>query len=145
MSVQLATFHLDSYLFGVPVGQVQEVLMEQPCTPAPGAPDSVTGLINLRGQVVTALDLRVRLGLPRRDADGEQHKSINVVVRSGDEAWSLLVDRIGDVMEVDERQFEQPPDTMHGPQRELIVGAYKLESLLLQLDVDRVVDVTGGG
>lgn len=148
MSTQLATFHLDGYLFGVPVGQVQEVLMEQPCTPAPRAPEAVAGLINLRGQVVTALDLRHRLGMPRRDVqtDGSVPQSINVVVRVRDEAWSLLVDRIGDVMEVGDEQFEQPPDTLHGPQRELIVGAFKLDSrLLLQLDVDRVLDVTGGG
>ncbi|HZC72542.1 MAG TPA: chemotaxis protein CheW [Jatrophihabitans sp.] len=144
-AAQLATFHLDGYLFGVPVEQVQEVLMEQPCTPTPGAPDAVAGLINLRGQVVTALDLRRRLGLPGRDA-ADEAQTINVVVRCKDEAWSLLVDRIGDVMEVDDAQFEQPPDTMHGPQRELIVGAYKLDTrLLLHLDADRVLDVTGGG
>lgn len=145
MTVQLATFYLGEYLFAVPVGQVQEVLMQQPHTPTPGAAEAVTGLINLRGQVVTALDLRRRLGMAQRenDADGEPAQSINVVVRAKDEVWSLIVDRIGDVIDVTEAQFEQPPDTLHGPLRELIVGAYKLEGqLLLQLDVNRTLDLS---
>jgi purine-binding chemotaxis protein CheW len=142
MSAQLATFRLADDLFGVPVFQVQEVLMQQPHTPTPGAPPAVAGLINLRGQVVTALDLRIRLSLPPRSAE-EAATSINVVVRNGDEVWSLLVDRIGDVIEVDESQFEPPPDTLHGPMHELILGAYKLEGeLLLLLDVKHALDLT---
>ncbi len=144
MTVQLATFYLDGYLFAVPVDQVQEVLMEQPHTLTPGASPAVAGLINLRGQVVTALDLRRRLGMAERVQDSDEPvPSINVVVRSRDEVWSLIVDRIGDVMDVTESQFEPPPDTLHGPLRDLIVGAYKLdEQLLLHLDVDRVLDLT---
>jgi purine-binding chemotaxis protein CheW len=144
MTVQFATFYLGEYLFAVPVGQVQEVLMQQPHTPAPGAAESVTGLINLRGQVVTALDLRRRLGMEQRVSDtDEPPQSINVVVRAKDEVWSLIVDRIGDVINVTESQFEQPPDTLHGPLGELIVGAYKLdEQLLLQLDIERALDVS---
>lgn len=143
MTVQLATFYLDDYLFAVPVTQVQEVLKQQPHTPTPGAPASVAGLINLRGQVVTALDLRRRLGMPPlQPVDGEVRQSINVVVRTRSEVWSLIVDRIGDVINVTEEQFEPPPDTLHGPLRDLIVGAYKLEGpLLLQLDVDRAMEL----
>jgi purine-binding chemotaxis protein CheW len=144
MSDQLATFHLADHLFAVPVFQVQEVLMEQPHTPAPGAAPAVAGLINLRGQVVTALDLRTRLCLPERTThNGETPSSINVVVRAGEEVWSLIVDRIGDVIDVETEQFEPPPDTLTGPLRELIIGAYKLDhQLLLLLDVTRVLDLS---
>jgi purine-binding chemotaxis protein CheW len=144
MADQLATFHLGDHLFAVPVSDVQEVLMLQPHTPTPGAPPAVAGLINLRGQVVTALDLRTRLGLPPREQQGDDTpSSINVVVRAGGETWSLLVDRIGDVIDVDAAQFEPTPDTLHGPLRELILGAYKLEGeLLLLLSVDRVLDLS---
>lgn len=140
MSSQLATFRLAGDLFGVPVSDVQEVLMEQPHTPTPQAPAAVAGLINLRGQVVTALDLRVRLSLPPREPGSDY---INVVVRHGEDVWSLLVDRIGDVIAVDDAQFEPPPDTLHGPASELILGAYKLEAeLLLLLDVRKVLELS---
>jgi len=139
MSAQLATFCLGPDLFGIPVGTVQEVLLEQPRTPAPGAPAAIAGLINLRGQVVTALDLRTRVGLPPRPAD---LTSIDIVVRAQDEVWSLLADSIGDVVEVEDAQFEPTPDILHGPLRELLHGAYKLEDqLLLLLDVDRVLEL----
>lgn len=107
----------------------------------PLAPGAVRGLINLRGQIVTAVDLRRRLALPDPEAG---RLPMNVVVRHGDGAVSLLVDEIGDVVEVDQEDFEPPPDTLHGPARELIRGAYKLKDrLLLPLDVERVLDVSG--
>jgi purine-binding chemotaxis protein CheW len=90
------------------------------------------GLINLRGQIVTAIDLRRRLGLPERAADQEP---MNVVMRTDDGAVSLLVDEIGDVIEVNEDAFEPPPDTLQGDARALIKGVYKLNGqLLLILD-----------
>ena len=141
MSTQYATFHLAGHLFGVEVKRVQEVLTEQPRTPAPLAPPAVAGLINLRGQVVTALDLRRRLRMPDR-AEGQV--AMNVVVRAAEEVWSLLVDSIGGVIEAADATFEPPPDTLNGPVRELIRGAYKLDgALLLVLDVDRVLEIEG--
>jgi purine-binding chemotaxis protein CheW len=138
----LATFELGTHLCAVEVSQVQEVLLQQPLTPAPGAPTAVAGLINLRGQVVTALDLRVRMGLGG-NAHGGDDSFMNVVVRSGDEVWSLLVDRIGDVIEVEQAQFELPPDTLNGPIRELIKGTYTLEDrLLLVLNVQRLLELS---
>jgi purine-binding chemotaxis protein CheW len=144
MTVQLATFYLGDAWFAVPVVQVQEVLMSQPHTPAPGAPNSVVGLINLRGQVVTALDLRRRLGMPKLGSStAEYAQSVNVVVRAKGEVWSLIVDRIGDVITVSRSQFEPAPDTLYGPLRELIVGAFKLDGqLLLQLDVDQALGLS---
>ena len=134
-ATQLCTFYADGLYFGIDVREVQEVLQYQDMVRVPLAADVVEGLINLRGQIVTAIDLRRRLGLPERTS-GED--PMNVVVRSDDGAVSLLVDEIGDVVEVDVDQFERPPETLVGPMRDLIVGAYKLESgLLLALDVER--------
>ncbi len=132
---QLCTFVLGDYLFGVDVRNVQEVIRHLDMTPVPLASSVVRGLINLRGQIVTAIEMRQRLGLPPR-AGAEP---MNVVVCTGDGIISLLVDEIGDVVEVDERRFERAPETMTGAFRELVPGVYKLDGrLLLVLDVERV-------
>ena len=137
MSTRLVTFTLDGRLYGVDVGLVQEVLRGQPQTRIPLAPPSVSGLINLRGQVLSAIELRARLGLPDRSGGQE---AMLVVVRVHGEAVALRVDSIGAVIDVDEEQFELPPDTLTGPAREFLLGAYKLESqLLLALDAERTV------
>ncbi|MDQ1463302.1 MAG: purine-binding chemotaxis protein CheW [Actinomycetota bacterium] len=136
---QLATFTVDTLLFGVEVYKVQEVIRYQEMTAVPLAAHGAAGLINLRGEVVTAIDMRLRLGLPPR-ADGVL--PMNVVVRVDDEPVSLLVDAIGDVAHVSVEQFEEPPETMTGPGRSLVTGAYKLDNrLLLALDVARAVDI----
>src|SRR5690348_9690850 len=116
---QFSTFVVDGYLFGVPVIHVQEVIRHQEMTTVPLAPEVVGGLINLRGQIVMAIDLRRRLDFPDR-SEGEL--PMNVVVKTEDGAVSLLVDKIGDVVEIDEDSFEMPPDTLEGVARELING-----------------------
>lgn len=137
MSTQFATFRVGQYVFGLQVQHVQEVLRHQRTTPVPLADAAVGGLINLRGQVVTAIDLRRRMGLPDRP---EGEVPMNVVVRVGGEVLSLLVDSIGDVLDLQDDDFEAPPDTLRGPSRELVHGAYKLDGvLMLALDVDRAV------
>lgn len=139
-TAQLSTFHVGGYAFGIEVEQVQEVIRYQPMTRVPLAPASVGGLINLRGQVITAIDLGHRLGLPPRP---EGALPMNVVVRTADGVVSLLVDRIGEVVDARSDDFEAPPETLVGPGRDLITGAYKLAgALLLALDVPRVVDVS---
>lgn len=139
---QYATFFVDALFFGVEVLKVQEVIRYQEMTHVPLAPSEIQGLINLRGQIVTALDLRRRLTLAARGADA---LPMNVVVRTDDGAVSLLVDEIGDVVEVSEEQFEQPPETMVGVARELIRGVYKLrERLLLILDTEKTIQLGGG-
>jgi purine-binding chemotaxis protein CheW len=106
-------------------------------TRVPLAPKVVRGLINLRGQIVTAIDLRRRLELPERPAG---RLPMNVVVRDDEGALSLLVDEIGDVVEVQEDAFERPPEMLDGVARELIHGAYKLKDrLLLVLDTEAAV------
>jgi purine-binding chemotaxis protein CheW len=127
---QLCTFYLDGNLFGVDAQLVQEVIRYQEMTRAPLAPPAVSGLINLRGQIVTAIDLRQRLGLPPRAAGA---LPMNVVIRSDEGAVSLLVDQIGDVIEVSSDCYETPPDTLLGSARELVIGAYKLDGRLLLL------------
>jgi purine-binding chemotaxis protein CheW len=130
---QLATFVVDHYYFGVPVLQVQEVLRYQDMTRVPRASIVVRGLINLRGQIVTAIDMRKRLSLP--ELAGER-KPMNVVVRTADGVVSLLVDEIGDVLEVDHSQYDSAPHTVGPTVRDLITGVYKLPGrLLLVMDV----------
>ena len=137
MSTRLVTFTLDGHLYGVDVDAVQEVLRGQPRTRIPLAPHGLAGLINLRGQVLSAVDLRAQLELPARDAAAEP---MLVVVRVAGEPVALLVDTIGSVVDVDADQFEPPPDTLAGGSRDLLLGAYKLEGqLLLALAVDRAV------
>jgi purine-binding chemotaxis protein CheW len=142
-SAQLATFVVNGYLFGVEVAMVQEVIRYQRMTRVPLAPPALSGLINLRGQVITAVDLRRRLGFPDRAAD---ELPMDVIVRTTDGLVSLLVDRIGDVVEVSEETFEEPPETLVGITRELIRGAYKLDdALLLSLDVQGAVELQPAG
>lgn len=136
---QYCTFYAGNMYFGIWVREVQEVLLYQDMVRVPLASPVVRGLINLRGQIVTAIDLRRRLGLPDRPADIDP---MNVVVRTDDGAVSLLVDEIGDVVEVDERTFEAAPETLTGRTRELIEGVYKLDGqLLLILDAAKTVDL----
>lgn len=136
---QFATFFVDGLFFGIEVLEVQEVLRYQEMTLVPLAPEVVEGLINLRGQIVTAVDMRRRLGLePRPDTQ----TPMNTVVRTAGGAVSLLVDEIGDVVEVDAGTFEPTPDNVEPAARELIKGVYKLkERLLLVLDTEKTVNV----
>jgi purine-binding chemotaxis protein CheW len=137
---QFCTFEVAGLLLGVDVLDVQEVIRYHPMTRVPHAPAVVRGLINLRGQIVTALDLRMRLGLPER-AEGEL--PMNVVVRTEGGAVSLLVDTIGDVLEAEESSLAPPPETLRGPARVLVRSVCKLQDrLLLALDVARTVDIT---
>ena len=141
MSGQLyATFTVDDRYLGVPVDRVQEVLRAQAITPVPLAHAYIEGLLNMRGQIVTAVNLRARLGLPARRV-GEP--TANVIVRTPDGPLSLLVDALGDVVTVTEDLFEPPPDTLQTDTGHLIKGAYKLDdALLLDLDLDRTLDFT---
>jgi len=140
---QFCTFYLDGLFFGIEVEKVQEVIRHQAMTRVPLAPRLIGGLINLRGQIVAAIDLRLRLGLAERVAEA---LPMNVVARSDDGAVSLLVDEIGDVVEVSGEAFELPPDTLQGEARELVRGVYKLPSRLLHvLALGEAVKVGKGG
>ena len=136
---QFSTFAVDRLLFGVEVEKVQEVIRFQEMTRVPLAHPVVSGLINLRGQIVTALDLRRRFDLRER---AEDIRPMNVVVRHDDGAVSLLVDEIGDVVEVEEDTYELPPGTLSAEARELIRGVYKLKAgLLIVVDTDKILNL----
>ncbi len=144
---QFCTFRLGRHLFGIPVERVQEVFRFQEMTRVPLADGNIRGLINLRGQIVTAIGLGRMLGLSAEEpgdddvAADEESLPMNVVVRSGDEVISFLVDDIGDVLEVGEEDFEPPPETMNQIGRDMCLGVYKLDDdLLLTLDIDRVLN-----
>ena len=134
---QYVTFDLDDTLYGVEVAWVQEVLRPHTRTRVPRAPETIAGLVNLRGQVVLTVDLRTRLQLAPRQPDVEP---MMVVVQVAGEPVSLLVDRIGDVVGADDHTYAPPPDTLDGPTRTLVTGAHKLDDqLLLLLDVERAI------
>ena len=136
---KICTFFVDQYFFGVEASRVQEIIRHQEMTEVPLADPVIRGLINLRGQIVTAIDLRKRLGFPEIE---EGRLPTNVVIRMEDGAISLLVDEIGDVMDVSEDHFESPPDNLRGETRVMIKKVCKLEDkLLLILDADQVLNL----
>ena len=106
---QYVTFRLDGALYGIEVNQVTEILHGEDITNVPLSPTAITGLVNLRGQIATLIDLRNQLHLPPRE---DPREAMMVVVVLDGETLSLMVDSIGDVREVDESDFEAPPDTL---------------------------------
>src|ERR1700751_902088 len=134
---KFCTFYLKYQFFGLPVQQVQEVIRYQEMTRVPLVPPVIRGLINLRGQIVMAIDLRRRMGMDDRP---DSQLPMNVVVRTEDGAVSFLVDEIGDVLEAEEQNFDPPPETLQGQRRDLLRGVYKLQDrLMLVLDTERAV------
>jgi purine-binding chemotaxis protein CheW len=134
---RLATFTIDGDAFGVDVERVREVLRPQVVTPIPLAPPQVAGLINLRGEIVPALDLRVRLG----SVVSADRRGMSLIVNGPAGPVSLLVDEVGEVLEVDDASLEPPPPTLREAARELIAGMYTLDDrLLVELDVARTID-----
>jgi len=139
---QFCTFFLRDQLFGIPVEQVQEVIQHQETTRVPLMPEVVRGLINLRGQIVMAVDLRRRLRIEERPAD---MLPVNVVVRTQEGPVSLLADSIGDVVEVEHETFEDPPQTLESHMRTLVTGVHKLDGRLMHvLNTDRACDSLEG-
>ena len=136
MANQYTTFFLGETYLGIDVLRVREILVRQNMTPVPKSPRSVLGLINLRGQIVTAVDLRDRMGMGSLD---EVEEPMNVVIRTKEGPVSLLVDAVGDVMSVSDKTLEPTPDNVSGPARKFVSGVHKLDGKLLAvLDVDRL-------
>jgi purine-binding chemotaxis protein CheW len=138
-TVQYCTFLVADMYFGIDVLHVQEVLRTQEVTHVPLAPPVIAGLMNLRGQIVPAVDMRQRLSLPIRPRDTQP---MNLVLRTEEGAASLLVDEIGDVVDIDRSSFEPAPDSFVGDHRTLVRGVCKLRGcLLLVLDAERALDL----
>jgi purine-binding chemotaxis protein CheW len=135
---QFATFHVGNLFFGIEAVRVQEVMRHQEMTPIPLAPHAIRGLINLRGQIVTAIETRTLLDLPVK---ANRAEPMNIIIQAQDGAVSLLVDSIGDVLEVQLRSFAPIPDNMSQRERIMIAGVYKLDdSLMLLLDLEQLLE-----
>lgn len=141
---QFCTFYLDGCYFGIEVQHVQEVIGYQQITHVPLAHSDICGLINLRGQIITTIDLRRRLevGESPELLPSDEQLPFNVVVRDGSELVSLLVDEIEDILDVTQDNFEPPPTTLNERMRQFIHGAYKLkDKLLLILNTEKILEV----
>lgn len=135
-NIQLVTFYIDGQHFAVDVGLVQEIIPPQPMAPIPTAPSHFAGLINLRGQIVTAIDLRLLLGFEAKESIAED---MILVVNAPSGQVSLVFEQIGDVMDIASYMIEPPPGTLDENLRTYIRSVAKLDQhLLLMLDVEAV-------
>jgi purine-binding chemotaxis protein CheW len=135
------TFFINDQMFGIPVLKVQDILQPEHIASIPLAPPEVKGSINLRGRIVTVIDVRVRLGLkPKKHQEGT--KGMGVTVEHGHDLYTLLVDRIGDVMGLANDLFERNPATLDLKWREFSMGVYRLEkNLMVVLDIERLLNL----
>lgn len=132
------TLYISDQLFGIPVLQVQDVLGSQRVTKIPLAPPEVAGALNLRGRIVTAIDVCKRLGIEHKAEPGD---TMSVVVEYENELFSLIIDRVGDVLSLDRDDFESNPPTLDPVWKEISLGIYRLEEeLLVVLDVAKVLN-----
>lgn len=139
--IEYATFHVGRLLLGIDIRQTEEINRQLELTAVPHAPACVRGVVNLRGEVVTVLDLRTILGL---EPQALTAASRNVVVRADSEQVGLLVDRVADVVTVSAEEMEPPPANVSGVSGRFFKGVYKLESaLLVVLDVNTVLATAG--
>ncbi len=135
---EFVTFIVGSQLCGIPVLKVQDVLGPQRITRVPLAPPEVAGSLNLRGRIVTAVDLRLRMGLEARP---EEDKGMSVVVEHQGELYSLVVDSVGEVLNLSADTFESNPATLDSVWRQFSEGVYRLkEGLLVVLNGDSLLD-----
>ncbi len=138
---EFVTMTIEDQIFGIPVLIVQDVLGPQKITPIPMAPREVAGALNLRGRIVTAIDVRRRLGLPDLPPD---NPGMMIVVEHGGELYSLIVDSVGEVLGVPSDVFEPNPSTLDPAWKAVSRGIYRLEgNLLLGLEVARLLDFEG--
>ena len=127
--------------FGIPVLQVQDVLRQQRMTRIPLASPEIAGSLNLRGRIVTAIDVRKRLNIPDR---GDKESSMSVVVEHEDELYSLIIDRVGEVISLDDKNFDQNPGTLEPSWRDISMGIYQLkDNLMVVMDVKKLLSSIG--
>ena len=135
---ELLTLTVGDQIFGIPILQVQDVLGAQKVTRVPLAPPAIAGSLNLRGRIVTAINMRACLGMPDREAGA---KTMSVVVENKGELYSLMIDRVGDVMNLPYSDYEKNPATLSPQWRALCQGIYRLkDQLLVVLDVPRLLE-----
>ncbi len=135
---QYSTFFVENRLYGIDVIRVQEVVRPMPLTPIPLAQKYIHGLVNLRGQVVTAISLHDLFSLPSRP----HAELMNVICKCEGSLMSLLVDEIGDVIEVETDIYDRPPNTISESTRKFMTKIYMVgDQLLSVLDVDKIFSV----
>ena len=135
---EFVTFTIAGQLFGIPVLQIQDVLSSYQITPIPLAPPEIKGSLNLRGRVVTAVDVRLRLGLSARPKEAE---SMSIVAENEGELYSLMVDSVGEVLALSQSAYERNLPTLDAKFRAFSDGIYRLDDqLLVVLDVNRLLD-----
>jgi len=138
---EFVTLTVANQLCGIPVLAVRDILGAQRVTRVPLSPPEVAGSLNLRGRIVTAIDLRRRLGLPEPEAGA---KAMSVVVETMGEFYSLLVDQVGEVLAFGGEGREANPSTLDPRWRAVSLGVYRLQGkLMVVLDVDRLLDLSG--
>lgn len=141
MSASFVTFEVADQMFGIPVMRVQDILTPDIIANVPLGPSEVRGLINLRGRIVTVIDVRSRLNLPPHEADAST-RGMGVTVERDGEFYTLLVDKVGDVVSLPAHQHEANPATLDPLWREIADGVFRMETtLLVVLDVTRLLDV----
>ena len=139
-TTEFVTFTVGRHLFGVPVLRVQDTLVPDRIAKVPLAPPEIRGSINLRGRIVTVIDMRRRLNLP--DTDKPSGNGMGVTVEHGSELYTLLVDAVGDVISLPNRLREANPNTLDPLWRELAGGTYRLENqLMVVLEIDKLLDL----
>jgi purine-binding chemotaxis protein CheW len=134
------TFYVADQMFGIPVLKVQDILTPNNIAAIPLANAEVKGSINLRGRIVTVIDVRVCLGMgPREEGEGN---SMGVTVEHGHDLYTLMVDRIGDVAGLPTKLYEKNPGTLDPKWRDFACGVYRLEKeIMVVLDVDRLLNI----
>jgi len=138
--IEYVTVTLDDQLFGLPISRVQDVFVPDRLTRVPLAPPQIAGVLNLRGRIVTAIDMRCRLGLPARQ---DKVPAIAVGIELKGESYGLLVDAVGEVMKLAKDLCEAKPANIDARLAEVTAGVYRLDGqLLVVLDVDRIFDMS---
>ena len=136
--LEFVTVEIDKQWFGIPVLTVRDVLGTQKIADVPLAPPEVSGSLNLRGRIVTAIDPRVRLGISARDDD---EPNMGVVVEHQGELYSLLIDQVGEVLRLPADRYEDNPASLDSRWRDVSAGIYRLDDrLLVIMDVARLLD-----
>jgi purine-binding chemotaxis protein CheW len=134
------TFTIDQQMFGVPILKVQDILRPDSIASIPLAPPEIKGSINLRGRIVTVIDVRVRLGIEPRE---DMSESMGVTIEHNNDLYTLLVDKIGDAISLDSKNFEKNPGTLDADWRDFAVGVFRLEErLMVVLDVETLLDIS---
>ena len=137
---EYVTALIGGQLFGLPILRVQDVFAPERLTTVPLSPPEVAGVLNLRGRIVTLIDMRCRLGLGSRE---DEQQSMAIGVESRGESYGLLIDSVGEVLKLDNQSWEPNPSNLDARLASVSTGIYRLDSqLLMVLDVDRVLDIT---